>query len=345
MGVSKGPGHLHEAVVHAGVQSLSTFLRRKVGQYTLVLLVAVTLNFLLPRLMPGSPLGHLAGEDAGQLNAQERQKLIADAGLDAPLPAQYVRYVANLVQGDFGYSFQRKRPVTGLLLDRLPWTLLLTGTALGISAIIGVVFGALAGWRRGHRFDFAALALFIVLESLPAFWVAMLLVAVLAVQAGWLPTFGARTALVQLDGLAYWVDVARHLVLPLTTLVLVSVSGTFLTMRSSMLSVLGEEYITVARAKGLAERGVLFGHALRNAVLPVATVLLLNLGQLVAGATVVETVFSYPGLGRLLYEAVLARDYPLLQGGFLLITLSVLAANFVADLAYPLLDPRLTRGG
>jgi peptide/nickel transport system permease protein len=218
-----------------------------------------------------------------------------------------------------------------------------TGTALVVSGLLGITFGALAGWHHGHRVDAAALGVFVVLESLPAFWVGMILVAVFAVQTGLLPTFGARTALSQLEGLAYWSDVLRHLALPAATLVLVTVSGTFLTMRSSMLSVLGEEFVVVARAKGLAERQVLFGHALRNALLPVTTVFLLNLGQLVAGATVVETVFSYPGIGRLLYEAVLARDYPLLQGGFLVITLSMLIANLAADLLYPLLDPRLTR--
>jgi peptide/nickel transport system permease protein len=316
-----------------------------VAQYALVLCVTVSLNFLLPRLMPGSPLANLAGEDAAQLTAQERQQLLRDVGLDAPLLGQYVQYIGNLVRGDLGYSFQRKRPVTAILLDRLPWTLLVTGTALLVSGLVGITFGALAGWRRGQRVDTAALGVFIVLESLPAFWVGMILVAVFAVQTGLLPTFGARAVLSQLEGLAYWVDVLRHLALPVATLVLVTVSGTFLTMRSSMLSVLGEEFVVVARAKGLAERQVLFGHALRNALLPVVTVLLLNLGQLVAGATVVETVFSYPGIGRLLYEAVLARDYPLLQGGFLVITVSMLIANLVADLLYPLLDPRLARGG
>jgi peptide/nickel transport system permease protein len=173
----------------------------------------------------------------------------------------------------------------------------------------------------------------------------MILVAIFAVQLRMFPTFGARDPYSGLEGLAYWGDVARHLVLPVTTLILITVSATFLTMRASMLSVLGEEYITVARGKGLGERQILFRHAVRNALLPVATVFLLNLGQLVAGATVIETVFSYPGVGRLMYEAVLARDYPMLQGGFLVITISIVVANMLADLAYPLLDPRVVRHG
>jgi peptide/nickel transport system permease protein len=230
------------------------------------------------------------------------------------------------------------------LLERAPWTLLLSGTALGVSALVGALLGAAAAVRHAQRTDVLLLGVFIVLESLPAFWVGMLLVAVLAVQTGLLPTFGARSALAQLDGLAYWIDVGKHLVLPAVTLVLASVSSTFLTMRAGMVSVLGEDYVRVARAKGLTEPQVLFRHAVRNALLPVATVFLLNVGQLVAGATVVETVFSYPGLGRLLYDAVLARDYPLLQGGFLAITVSMLVASFTVDLVYPLLDPRLARG-
>jgi peptide/nickel transport system permease protein len=308
------------------------------------LLISVSLNFLLPRVMPGSPLAHLAGQEPSQLTPQERQQLVHDAGLDRPLVEQYVTFLGGLLHGDLGYSFQRHRPVSSILLERAPWTLLLSGTALGVSAVVGVLLGAAAAVRHARRTDVLLLGAFMVLESLPAFWVGMLLVAVLAVQTGLLPTFGARTALIQLDGVAYWIDVGKHLVLPGVTLVLVSVSGTFLTMRASMLSVLGDEYIRVARAKGLTERQVLFRHAMRNALLPVATVFLLNLGQLVAGATVIETVFSYPGLGRLLYDAVLARDYPLLQGGFLAITVSMLVASFTVDLIYPLLDPRLARG-
>ncbi len=312
-------------------------------QYGLVLAVTITLNFLLPRLMPGGPLANLAGEEVGTLTAQERQRVLSEAGLDKPMPEQYAIYLGNLARGELGYSYQRQRPVVDVLGERLPWTLLLTGVALVVATILGVVFGAVAGWRRGRRSDLAALATFIFLESLPGFWLGMILVAIFAVQLRLFPTFGARDLYGGLEGLAYWADIGRHLVLPAATLVLVTVSATFLTMRASMLSVLGEDYITVARAKGLAEGQILFRHAVRNALLPVATIFLLNLGQTVAGATVIETVFSYPGVGRLMYEAVLARDYPTLQGGFLVITVSIVVANMLADLAYPLLDPRVGR--
>jgi peptide/nickel transport system permease protein len=310
-----------------------------------VLLVTITLNFLLPRLMPGGPLANLAGEEVGTLTPEERERVRREAGLDKPLHEQYGIYLADLARGELGYSYQRQRPVAAVLVERVPWTVLLTGVALIGSTALGIVFGALAGWRRGRRSDIGALGVFIFLESLPGFWLAMILVAIFAVQLRMFPTFGARDPYSGLEGLAYWGDVARHLVLPVTTLILITVSATFLTMRASMLSVLGEEYITVARGKGLGERQILFRHAVRNALLPVATVFLLNLGQLVAGATVIETVFSYPGVGRLMYEAVLARDYPMLQGGFLVITISIVVANMLADLAYPLLDPRVVRHG
>jgi peptide/nickel transport system permease protein len=309
----------------------------------LVLLVAITLNFLLPRLMPGSPLGRLAGEEAGNLSAQDRARIIQDAGLDKSLGEQYVIYLGNLLKGDFGYSFQQKKPITTILLERLPWTLLLTGTALMVATGIGAGLGSLSAWRRGRRTDFMSLSVFIFLQSLPSFWVGMILVAVFAVQLGLFPTFGARDVFSRPEGLEFFLDVGHHLVLPVTTLVLFTVSEIFLTMRYSMLSVLGEDFVTVARAKGLHQHQVLFGHAVRNAVLPVATVFMLRLGEAFAGATVIETVFSYPGVGRLIYDAVLARDYPLLQGAFLVITLSVVAANLFADLLYPILDPRVAR--
>ncbi len=320
-------------------------LTAKIGGYLLVLWIAVTLNFVLPRLLPGNPLTLLAGEEANLLTAAQRHEVLAAAGLDQPLPVQYGRYLAALLHGDFGYSYQYHRPIAAVLADRLPWTLLLTGSGLLLATLLGTSLGAWAAWRRGGRRDLGLLTLFMVLESLPAFWVGILLVALFAVQWPLFPTFGGVTAGVPLTGMAYIADVGRHLVLPLLTLTLASISGPFLIARAALLGVLGEEYLMVARAKGLAERQILFRHALRNALLPITTVFALNLAFAFGGATVVETVFSYPGIGRLIYEAVLSRDYPVLQAAFLLITLLVIAANVLADLAYPLLDPRVRQAG
>lgn len=320
---------------------MGRFVFGKLGQYVLVLWIAITLNFFLPRMMPGNPLALLAGEEVNLLTPAQRQEIKAKVGLDQPLPAQYVQYAQNLLRGDFGYSYQKNKPIIGILAERLPWTLLLTGTSLLLSTLIGVTLGALSAWQRGGRRDVGLLGVFIFLESLPAFWVGMLLVALFAVRWPLFPTFGAVTPWVTMTSEERILDILRHLALPLTTLTIVSISGTFLVARYSMLSVLGEEYINVARAKGLRERSVLFRHALRNALLPIATVFTLNLAFAVGGATVVETVFSYPGVGRLIYEAVLNRDYPVLQAAFLLITVVVVAANILADTVYPLLDPRV----
>jgi peptide/nickel transport system permease protein len=319
------------------------FFAGRAAQYLLVLALTVTLNFVLPRMMPGSPMVFLAGEDVGFLEPQQRAQLYALYGLDQPQWRQFLTYLGNLAQGELGYSFQRGRPIAAMIGERLPYTLLLVGLALVLATLLGAAFGALAAWRRGGPFDLGTLAVAMLFESVPSFWLGMILIAVFAVGLGWFPIFGAVTAGTALSGWPLVVDRLRHLALPLVTLTLVTTPGTYLIMRYSMLTILGEQYIATARAKGVAERVVLRRHAVRNALLPVATVFMLNLGFVASGATVTETVFSYPGIGRLLYEAVLNRDYPVLQGTFFIITISVIAANILADLVYPLIDPRVRR--
>jgi peptide/nickel transport system permease protein len=314
------------------------------GQYVLVLLASATLNFALPRMMPGSPLLFLAGEEVGRLDEGHRRELVRRLGLDRPLWEQYVRYLMDLARGELGTSFQRGRPIADLLRERIPWTLLLMGTGLLGATAAGVVGGTWAAWRRGGSTDVGLLFTAMALEAMPSFWLGMILIAVFGAHLRWFPIFGARTPGVPLEGTALLVDVARHLALPLVTLILVTAPGTFLVMRYAMLQVSGEPYIATARAKGVGERSVLFRHAMRNALLPVCTVFMLNLGFVASGATVIETVFSYPGVGRLMYEAVLNRDYPVIQAAFFVVTLSVMAANALADLLYPLIDPRVRDG-
>jgi peptide/nickel transport system permease protein len=317
----------------------------RVGQYALVLWIALTLNFALPRLAPGDPLRYVVGDEANVLSSAQRSRLLAEFGLDRPVLEQYGSYVADLFRGDLGVSVRFGRPVGEVLADRLPWTVLLVLPAVVLSSLAGTALGALAAWRRGHAPDVGLLVGMLVLDSLPGFWVGMLLIAVFAVQLGWLPAFGA-VPLTGADGpLAFGAEVGRRLVLPVATITLATLGGTCLLARAAMLTTLGEDYVRMAEAKGLREREVLLRHALRNALLPVYTNVALRLGALASGAVVVETVFSYPGLGRLIYESVLARDYPLLQGAFLLISVGVIAANLAADLTYPLLDPRARRLG
>ena len=319
------------------------FFAGRGAQYLLVLALTITLNFALPRMMPGNPMVFLAGEDVGFLEPEQRAQLYALYDLDQPQWKQFLTYIGNLARGDLGYSFQRGRPIAHMIGERLPWTLLLVGASLVFATLLGAALGAVAAWRRGTPVDLGTLGVAMLFESMPSFWLGMILIAVFAAGLGWFPIFGATTAGASLAGWPLLVDRARHLVLPLATLTLITIPGTFLVMRYSMLSVLGEQYIATARAKGVAEHLVLRRHAVRNALLPVATVAMLNLGFVASGATVIETVFSYPGLGRLLYEGVLNRDYPVLQGAFLIVTVSVIAANILADLIYPFIDPRVRR--
>ena len=320
--------------------SLRGSLVNRLLQYAAVFMVAVTINFMLPRLMPGNPLALLAGVDVGMMTPAERAQVIQEAGLDRPLWRQYANYLQNVVRLDFGYSYRQKRLISDMILERLPWTLLLAGVALLISAVIGVVLGGISAWNRARAMDVGMLWTMIGLESLPTFWIGMLLISVVSVQLGWLPSFGISTPGIPLTGWDRVVDVARHLVLPVITLALISTPSIFVTMRYSMLNVLGEDFIRTARAKGLTERTVLFRHVARNALVPVVTILALRLGFAFGGAVVIETVYSFPGIGRLIFEAVAGRDYPVMQASFMVITGAVLISNLVVDLIYPLLDPR-----
>ncbi len=309
-------------------------------EYALVFIVAVTLNFFLPRLMPGNPLALLAGVDVGMMTPEQRAEVIIEAGLDQPLWKQYLSYISDLLRGDFGYSYRQKAPIIDMIFERLPWTLLITGLSLIISAIIGVVLGAIAAWYRAKAIDVSLLWTMIFLGSLPSFWLGMLLISLVSVEHRLLPSFGAVTPAVNLEGWAKTKDILEHAVLPVVSLSILSIPGVFITMRYTMLGVLGEDFIRTARAKGLSEGVVLFKHVVRNSLAPVVTILAIRLGYAFGGTVVIETVFSYPGLGRLIFESVSTRDYPVLQAAFLVITIAVLLSNILADLIYPILDPR-----
>ena len=313
---------------------------QKIGQYLLVLVVAVSLNFMLPRMMPGNPLALIAGVDVGLLTPEQRAELIEEVGLNEPLISQYGDYWASIVQLDFGTSYRSGRPISEMIAERLPWTLMVTGAALVFSGVIGISLGAFSSWRRGGKADVSLLTGMIALQSLPSFWLGMLLISVFSVHFGVLPSYGAVTPASDLLGAAQFMDIARHAVLPILTLSVLSVPEAYLTMRYSMLEVLGEDFIRTARAKGASEARVLFGHVARNAIAPVVTFLAIRVAFSFGGSVIIETVFSYPGLGRLVFEAVSGRDYPVMQAAFLVFTAAVLIANLVADLLYPILDPR-----
>ncbi|MEJ7872659.1 MAG: ABC transporter permease [Rubrobacteraceae bacterium] len=318
----------------------------RVAQYALVLLVAVSLNFVIPRLAPGDPIDYLIpSEQVATITPEQRDRILAQFGLEKPLLEQYWLYLAGISQGDLGYSVQTGRPVTDTLLERLPWTIVLVGGAIVLSLVVGAGAGFFAAARRGGRTDAGGLALFMAVDSMPPFWIGMLLLVLFSGYLQILPVYGALPETDQALGLARLGELAERLVLPLVTLSLVRVGWLFLIARSSLAGELSEDYITMAEAKGLSRRRVVIGHGIRNALLPLVTAVAVEAGTLVGGATVVETVFSYPGLGRLIYESVLSRDYPVLQGAFLLMAVGVIAANLLADLLYPLIDPRVRTEG
>ncbi|HVE95994.1 MAG TPA: ABC transporter permease [Pseudonocardiaceae bacterium] len=313
----------------------------RVVQYALVLWVAATINFALPYLAPGDPVDYLYVGPIQGLTEEQLSQIRTGYGLDRPILEQYAGFWTGLTRGDLGISVAHNRPVVDLLLERLPWTLALIGLGVLGATMLGVVLGATAAWWRGRRRDIGLVAGVLAVDSMPSFWIGMMLIAVFAVQLGWFPSFGATE--ITAGGAAAIGEILRRLVLPVVTITLAIFGSIFLLTRAAMISVLDEPFVRLARAKGVSERRIALRHALRNALLPVFTNVTVMVGTLLSSLVVVETVFAYPGLGRLIYEAVTARDYPLLQGAFLLITIGVIGLNLLADLTYPLLDPRVRR--
>lgn len=317
------------------------WLHRLFG-YSLTLFLAISLNFFLPRAMPGDPLALIAGEAVRQMGAEQIAQLKAEYGLDKPLWQQYLVYLGRLLRGDLGQSFRYSggRSVAQILADRFIWTFFLVTISLSLATMGGVLLGAWAAWHHGDRTDLGLLGVLFTLRAMPSFWLAMIAIPILAVRWRLLPS-GDSYSFPRPTGIAGVWDVVVHAVLPVAVLTISYLPTPFAIMRSSMLSVIGESYVVTARAKGLSERVILYRHAMRNALLPVVTAFALDFGQLLGGVTLIETVFNYRGLGSMLFDAVKTRDYPLLQGGFLVFTIGVLLLNLLADWLYPRLDPRL----
>jgi peptide/nickel transport system permease protein len=319
------------------------YLVRRVATALLTIGLIVVLNFMLFRAMPGSPERVLLGRLPG-VTPEVIAGTRARWGLDKPLfPDQFVAYIGSTLQGDLGFSYAaRGRPVTDVLAQRLGPTLLLFGLGEIVAIAVGLALGAYSGWRRGGKVDYLGNGLSLILYSTPYFLLGMGLLIVFATGLGWFPTFGMQTSGRHYADLFEQLgDVGAHLALPLATVALGLVGQYAILMRSSILDTMGEDYVTTARAKGLTEGSILRNHALPNALLPTVSLVAINLGYVVAGAITVEVVFNWPGLGTLTVDALSSRDYPVLQGVFLLLSIAVVLANLIADLAYGLLDPRV----
>ena len=318
-----------------------SLIGKKLFQYFLVLFVAISINFGLPRLAPGDPLSYFFDESTlKELTAEQKQAVLESVGLGGSVWEQYITYLKGIFTWDFGTSIKYAVPVTEVIGDKLAWTVVLILPALILSALIGVIMGAYSAWNRGKGRDVTLLTTMLTFQAIPGFWIGMLFIAVFAVLLGWFPTYGAVSIVQDVTTWGFIKDVAWHLVLPIATLSIATVGSNYLLTRSSMLESLGQDYIMMAEAKGVSKKTLIFNHGLRNALLPIYTQFTMALGTLIGGSVVVETVFSYPGIGRLLYESVVARDFPMMQGVFLMITFGVIAANIFADLTYPLIDPR-----
>lgn len=326
------------------------YFARRIGFFLATLWAAVTLNFVIPRLQPGDPaevmVRKLAGKDA-QLDPAAVRAMRAMLGApDGNLFQQYVDYLKALSHGKFGISYTYfPYPVTEVIGKALPWTLVLVGVTQVLAFVIGVTLGAYAAWRRNTRFDSLVTLGSTFVGTLPGFWIALLLLFAFGYTLGWFPTSGGYEESMPGWNLGFVGDAALHSLLPAASLLVTAPIGWILGMRNTMVMNLGEDYIRLARAKGLPDRVVALRYAARNALLPSVTGFAIALGGVLGGSILVETIFDYPGMGRLMGEAVGNRDFPLLQALLLFIIVGVLVANLVADLLYGVLDPRARKAG
>ena len=321
------------------------YFARRAGYFLLTLWAAITLNFLIPRLQPGDPaelmVRKLAGKDA-ELDPAKIQAMRTMLGApEGNLFDQYIAYLGQLSRGDFGVSYTYfPTPVTDVIMKALPWTLVLVGVTLLISFVVGMVLGAMAAWKRNSMFDSVVTLGSTFIGTLQSFWIALLLLFAFGYILGWFPTSGGYDASTPGLNLEFLVDAAYHSVLPAAVLLLLTPIGWILGMRNTMIMNLGEDYVRLAKAKGVPDRQVALRYAARNALLPSITGFAMALGGILGGQLLIEQTFDYPGLGRIMGQAAMSKDYPLLQALLLFTIVGTLLANLVADLLYGVLDPR-----
>jgi peptide/nickel transport system permease protein len=320
------------------------FLLARLSKAVVVVLGVVVINFLLIRMAPGDPASVLAGE-AGSSDPAYVAQLRHEFGLDRPLYVQLGTYLKGVARLDLGYSYRERLPVLDLILDRLPATLLLMGCAFVFSIVLGVLLGVVASRARyaGQRrwLDSVIMSLALLIYATPQFWLALIAIIFFSLNLGWLPPFGMETVGAHLAGWDRLRDVAAHLVLPTVSLGCFFMAVYARLTRASMLEVLGMDFIKTARAKGVPTAEIVRRHALRNALLPVVTFAGIQLGQLAGGAVLTETVFGWPGIGRLMFDALMQRDYQLMLGVFLMTSVMVVLFNLLTDLVYRFIDPRI----
>lgn len=319
---------------------MTRYLQRRLAQALLMSVGVLVLTFVLVRASPGDPIVYLTGERS---SPEYQAQLRKDLGLDQPLHVQLVKYLSHVTRGDLGHSFVFQQSVLSLILQRVPPTLLLMAASLVLSTLLGVLAGVHTAVHPRSGTSNAITVGSLVGYSLPSFWLAEIMMLFFAVRLQWFPLVG-MSSLARYTGLRYWIDVGWHMVLPTATLTAFNLALFVRLTRASMREVLDQDYIVSARGKGLSERVVIYRHGLRNALLPVVTVFGLNLGSMLAGFVLVENVFGWPGLGRLTFEAISTRDFPLISGLFVFVSEAVILANLLTDLTYAFIDPRIRYG-
>ena len=323
---------------------MSWYIIKRLIQAVPLLLGVATVTFLIVHLAPGDPMDmFLEKGNLRNIDPEVIELIRQKYGLDQPLHVQYVKWLGNLLQGDLGESFTHRRPVSALLAEAIPYTLQLTALALLLDALVGIALGIFSAVKQYSVLDKTVTIGSLIIYSLPSFWLALMLVLVFSVNLGWFPT--SQTRSLDYEFLSWFeklADLAWHLVLPVFVLGIASAAGTARYMRSRLLEVLNEEYVLAARARGLKERAVILKHALRNALIPIITIFGLSLPFLLGGAVIIETIFAWPGMGRLAVLAIQARDYPVILATTMIAAVLTVIGNLVADVTYALVDPRVS---
>jgi peptide/nickel transport system permease protein len=322
---------------------MRAFILRRAATLFVTFLIVMSCIFFLAR-SGRDPFAEFIESDP-RIPPEAVERLRRRFGLDKPLWQQYIDFMVSMFRGEFGYSVVFRRPVFDVIMARLPWTIGLLTTSIVLSTVGAVLLGAYTAWNRGRRLDLVGTNIALFIRALPHFWLGMVFLLILGYYLRWFPLYGVKTTGVVYHNILHRIkDLLWHLTLPLATLIIRQIGMYTLYMRGETLEVLGEDFITTARAKGLPDRTVLFRHAVRTSLLPMVTVTALRFGFMVNGAILTETVFSLPGTGRLIYQAITSGDYFLLQGAFFITSITVLVANLIADILYSYLDPRVRYG-
>ena len=316
-------------------------MKSRILHYSTLLISIIIINFFIPRLLPGSPVGSLLGNDPGSMTSLEKMDILKSYDLDKGLWEQFFNYLKNLFSFNWGNSFSKKQPIVDLVKKSTGWTLLLSLSSLLISSVLGTILGAISATTRKSHYGLSLIALSTFVSSLPPFLIAIFMVAIFSVKMEWFPLYGAYSMWANYEGISFVVDVMWHMALPLFVMVIGSLLVFMTTARFSTISVLKEEYIRMAKIRGLSENTLYFKYIIRNALIPVFTIFMMDIGYILSGSFIIETVFSYPGLGMLMHNAVSARDYPLIQYTFLTSSFVTITALTLTDILYKKIDPRV----